>query len=87
MQVAGHTGLSRQAGVPVTLLPPPAGVRKTAGTRPQRLSPNGAVLNASVDTALASTVRPKVRAAPCQAGLEPCDTCRYPLLGCTQRTS
>ncbi len=33
----------------------------TAANRRQRLSPNGAILNSSVDTVLASSVRPKVR--------------------------
>ncbi|KAJ9524025.1 hypothetical protein QJQ45_022487, partial [Haematococcus lacustris] len=34
--------------------------RRTASNRAQRLSPNGALLNNSVDTAIAITVRPKV---------------------------
>ena len=36
-------------------------LRKTAANRYSRISPNGALLNSSVDTATATTMRPKVR--------------------------
>jgi hypothetical protein len=74
-QPGGVAGGGGGGGVNGTAAPTAAGARSTGsprrtaspgpvarvkGTLAKRVSPNGHVLNASVDTSLASTIRPKV---------------------------